>query len=290
MSCGTRKLLSPYLYLAPALILLGMLMLFPMIVVLRYSVLDNVIMNKNPGFAGFRNYRNVLTNPTFRISLVNTLYFTVMSVLFHLLAGLTFAMLLNSPLVNRTVKSILRVFYILPWVFTAAVIAILWRLLLSPAGVVNYILSTSIEWFSSSKTALHALTFVNIWAGYPFFMVSLLAGLQGIPGHLYEAAIIDGANEIRQFRHITLPHLTPIIISIAMLDFIWTMQVFPLVWMTTGGGPIHATEMLSTFTYKLAFSTYRFSQAAASAVIVLILSMSVAFVYIRHQKAREQVQ
>ena len=290
MSCGTRKLLSPYLYLAPALILLGMLMLFPMIVVLRYSVLDNVIMNKNPGFAGFRNYRDVLTNPTFRISLVNTLYFTVMSVLFHLLAGLTFAMLLNSPLVNRTVKSILRVFYILPWVFTAAVIAILWRLLLSPAGVVNYILSTSIEWFSSSKTALHALTFVNIWAGYPFFMVSLLAGLQGVPGHLYEAAIIDGANEIRQFRHITLPHLTPIIISIAMLDFIWTMQVFPLVWMTTGGGPIHATEMLSTFTYKLAFSTYRFSPAAASAVIVLILSMSVAFLYIRHQKAREQVQ
>ena len=181
MSCGTRKLLSPYLYLAPALILLGMLMLFPMIVVLRYSVLDNVIMNKNPGFAGFRNYRDVLTNPTFRISLVNTLYFTVMSVLFHLLAGLTFAMLLNSPLVNRTVKSILRVFYILPWVFTAAVIAILWRLLLSPAGVVNYILSTSIEWFSSSKTALHALTFVNIWAGYPFFMVSFWPACRAFP-------------------------------------------------------------------------------------------------------------
>ena len=282
-----RKLFVPYLYLAPTLVLLAMLMLLPMIVVLRYSVLDNVIMNKNPVFAGLQNYRSVLTNPTFHISLGNTLYFTVMSVVFHLAAGLTFAMLLNSPLVSRIAKSVLRILYILPWVFTATIIAVLWRLLLSPAGVINFILSSNIEWFSSSKTALHALTFVNIWAGYPFYMVSLLAGLQGIPGHLYEAATIDGANEIRQFMHITIPHLTPIIISIAMLDFIWTMQVFPLVWMTTGGGPIHATEMLSTFTYKLAFSTYQFSQAAASAVIVLIISMSAAFFYIRHQKARE---
>ena len=79
----------------------------------------------------------------------------------------------------------------------------------------------------------------------------------------------------------------PIIISIAMLGFIWTMQVFPLIWMTTGGGPIHATEMLSTFTYKLAFSTYKFSLASASAVIVLLLSMSVALFYVRHQKVRE---
>ena len=88
-------------------------------------------------------------------------------------------------------------------------------------------------------------------------MVSLLAGLQGIPKELYEAADIDGANELQKFWYITIPQLMPIIISIALLDFIWTMQVFPLVWMTTGGGPIHATEMLSTYTYKLAFSRVR---------------------------------
>ena len=103
---------------------------------------------------------------------------------------------------------------------------------------------------------------------------------------LYEAASIDGANELQQFIHITVPHLIPIIISIALLDFIWTMQVFPLVWMTTGGGPIHATEMLSTYTYKLAFSRYQFALASASAIVVLALSMVVTYFYIQHQKAR----
>ena len=88
-------------------------------------------------------------------------------------------------------------------------------------------------------------------------MVTLLAGLQGIPDELYEAANIDGANERQKLWHVTLPQLMPIIISISLLDFIWTMQVFPLVWMTTGGGPIHATEMMSIYTYKLAFSRFR---------------------------------
>jgi multiple sugar transport system permease protein len=117
-------------------------------------------------------------------------------------------------------------------------------------------------------------------------MVSLLAGLQGIPKELYEAAGIDGANELQKFWYITIPQLMPIIISISLLDFIWTMQVFPLVWMTTGGGPIYATEMLSTFTYKLAFAQYEFSLASASAIVILLISMSVTYFYIKHQQRR----
>lgn len=293
ISYKARRTVAPYMYLAPTIILLAMLMLLPMIIVVRYSLLDNVIMNKNPVFIGLQNYTSVFADEIFRLSVGNTLYFTIMSVVFHLLIGLSFALLLNSKLINGTVRSIFRVFYIMPWMFTATIIAIIWRLLLNPSGIINYILTTlnimssNIEWLSSSKTAIHAVTFINIWAGYPFYMVSLLAGLQGVPGELYEAAVIDGANESQKFWYVTIPHLLPIIISIAMLDFIWTMQVFPLVWMTTGGGPIHATEMLSTFTYKLAFSRYKFSLASASAVIVLLLSMSVALFYVRHQKARE---
>jgi multiple sugar transport system permease protein len=293
ISNRARHAIAPYLYQAPTIILLAILMLYPIVVVVRYSLMDNVIMNKHPAFVGLQNYATVLQDETFGISVGNTLYFTIMSVVFHLVVGLCFALLLNSKLVKPLAKSMLRVFYIMPWVFTATIIAIIWRLLLNPSGIINYVLlkigviGGNIEWFSSSQAAIHALTFVNIWAGYPFYMVSLLAGLQGIPSDLYEAAIIDGANESQKFRHITIPQLMPIIISIAMLDFIWTMQVFPLVWMTTGGGPIHATEVLGTYTYKLAFSNYKFSLASASAVIILILSMSVAFFYVRHQKARE---
>lgn len=285
------KKLSPYGYLSPTIVLMTVLMLIPIIMVIMYSFRDNVIMNKNPVFVGIEHYIDIIKDNVFHQAVANTLYFTVMSVIFHFTLGLSFAMLLNTNTLKSLTKSVFRVIYILPWVFTATIIAILWRLMLNPNGIVNYIITASnivsgkIEWLSSSQFALHALTYINIWSGYPFFMVSLLAGLQGIPSELYEAATIDGANSVQCFRYVTVPKLKPIIISMAMLDFIWTVQQFPLVWMTTGGGPIHATEMLSTYTYKLAFSSYEFSHASASAVIVLMLSMFMAWFYVRHQKA-----
>lgn len=292
LSYRTIKRLTPYLYVTPATALFTLLMLFPMLMVLRYSMLDGAIMKKNASFVGLQNYMTIFDDPVFWQSVWQTLYFTVMSVIFHFLIGLVFALMLNSNRINPVARSILRVLYILPWLFTAVIIAIIWRLLLDPNGVINsilmflHIVDFKVEWFSSTKTALHALTFANIWAGYPLYMVSLLAGLQGIPKDFYEAAGLDGANEFQKFWYITLPQLKPIIISIALLDFIWTMQVFPLVWMTTGGGPIYSTEVLSTFTYKLAFSRYQFSLASASAIIILILSMTMTYFYIKHQKAR----
>ncbi|WP_421726694.1 carbohydrate ABC transporter permease [Bauldia sp.] len=285
--------MRPYLYIAPAIALFFLLMLFPMAMVFRYSVMDGAILSPNPTFVGLQNFQQIFADPVFRLSIGNTLYFTVMSVVFHLILGLSFALLLNSRRVNPTLRSILRVLYILPWLFTAVIIAIIWRLILDPNGVVNAILMTlnvidfKVEWFSSPDTAIHALTFVNIWAGYPLYMVTLLAGLQGIPDELYEAASIDGANEAQKLWHITLPQLVPIMVSIALLDFIWTMQVFPLVWMTTGGGPIHATEMMSIYTYKMGFTRFEFSLASASAVIIFILSMSMTYFYIKHQKASQ---
>jgi len=293
LSYRALRSIAPYLYLTPTLLLLLLLMLFPMGVVLHYATLDNVITNRNPTFVGLENFKTILLDETFRIAVGNTLYFTAMSVIFHLGLGLGFALLLNSARVNPTVRALFRVLYILPWLFTAVIIAIVWRLLLDPSGVVNAVLTgiglieRNVEWFSSSDTAIHALTFVNIWAGYPLFMVSLLAGLQGVPGSLYEAADIDGANAFQKLRYITIPHLMPIIVSIALLDFIWTMQVFPLVWLTTGGGPVHATEMIGTYTYKLAFTRYEFSLASASAVVMLLISLVGAFFYLRYQKVHD---
>lgn len=287
-----KKASQPYLYLSPALIFLALLMLIPMISVIGYSFQESAILRPDTRFAGLKHYRAVFNDPVFWQSLWHTIYFTVMSVLFHMTIGLAFALMLNSDRINPGLRSVLRVLYILPWLFTAVIIAVIWRLILDPNGVVNSVLiamniiDSKIGWFSSPETALHAVTAANIWAGYPLFMVSLLAGLQGIPRDLYEAADIDGANGLQKLIYITIPQLMPIIVSIALLDFIWTMQVFPLIWMTTGGGPIYATEVLSTYTYKLAFAKYDMSQAAASAVIILILSLSVTVFYIKHQKAR----
>lgn len=293
---GQRSLrrLIPFAYLSPTLLLLAVLSLIPILTVFYYSLMDNVIMNKNPVFVGLANYVEIVTGDAFQQAIRNTLFFTLTSVIFHLLLGLSFALMLNSRLLGPLTKALFRVIYVLPWVFTATIIAILWRLMLNPNGIVNYLLNTiglidgPVEWLSSRQLALFSVTFINIWAGYPFYMVSLLAGLQGIPTELYEAGAIDGANGRQLFRHITLPQLKPIIVSLAMLDFIWTMHQFTLIWMTTGGGPIRATEMLSTFTYKLAFSSYEFSHASASAFIVLLLSLFVAFFYVRQQRASDE--
>ena len=202
----------PYIYQLPVILLLALLMLLPIVMVIRYSLYDNVIMNQNPVFVGLKNYITVIRDETFGISLGNTLYFTVMSVIFHLVLGMIFALLLNSKTVPPVLKGLFRVFYIIPWVFTATIVAIIWRLILNPNGIINYILqfvhfiNTNVEWFGSTGTALHAVTFVNIWAGYPFYMVSLLAGLQGVPEDLYEAATIDGASETRKTQWRTLCH------------------------------------------------------------------------------------
>ncbi|PZG23893.1 sugar ABC transporter permease [Micromonospora craterilacus] len=284
--------LVPYGYLSPTVLLIVVLMVVPIVMVIGYSFRDNVIVQENSVFAGFANYTKVLTDESFLAALKNTGVFISVSTLAHLVLGLTFAMMLNSPLLGGVTKAIFRIVYILPWLFTIAVIAVIWRLLLDPAGVVNHVLQTlgliqeGVNWFSDPGMALWAVTFVNIWAGYPFFMISLLAALQGIPNDLYEAAAVDGTNWFQRFFHVTLPQLRPVIISMAVLDLIWTSHQFALIWMTTGGGPLNATEMLSTFTYKQAFSEYEFATASAAAVIVLLLTMVLAFFYVRSQRER----
>jgi multiple sugar transport system permease protein len=237
----------------------------------------------------------VLTDPNFWNAVSNTLIFTVASVVIHMTIGVLFALMLNSKLVHTLPRVIFRAIYILPWIFTATVVAVLWRLLLDPSGVINYILTTigvlheAVPWLATPATALIAVTVINIWSGYPFFMISLLAGLQGVPAELYEAARMDGAGLMRQFFSVTMPALRPILYSMALLDLLWTTQQFTLIWATTGGGPINHTEVLSTYTYKLAFNSYQFSMASTSAVLILIASLFVAIFYVRQQKKASQL-
>jgi len=288
---SARRGFIPYAYLSPTIIVMTILLVVPIVLVISYSLMEGAVTSKNPAFVGLENYADILTSSKFWIALKNTAIFTSVSVVAHMVLGLAFSMLLNSDHVTRLTRTIFRTLFVLPWLLTVAIIAILWRLLLDPNGIVNYVLDTlgltegRVEWLSNPSLALAAVTFINIWAGYPFFMISMLAGLQGIPRDLYEAAEVDGAGAVRVFWHITLPQLRPIIVSMAMLDLIWTSQQFALIWMTTGGGPLNRTEMLSTFTYKLAFAQYDFSAASASAVVTLLLSMILAIGYVRTQKA-----
>ena len=285
-----RRSLLPYGLILPTAVLLLVLMVLPVVIVIANSLFTQVVTRSGGRFVGLQNYLAVMADPGFWPATLNTAVFAGVSVVVHLIMGLAFALLLNSPLIGKLTSGVFRTILILPWLFTAAVIAVLWRLILAPTGVVNYALESlgviqeAIQWFGDPATALFAVTLMNIWSGYPFFMISLLAGLQGIPADLNEAARVDGANAWQRFWNVTLPQLTPIVVSMAVLDLLWTTQQFALIWLTTGGGPLGVTEMLSTFTYKLAFSDYNLVQASASAVLVLLFSLVVAVFYVRQQR------
>lgn len=286
-----KKKITPYLYISPTVVLLFILLVIPIAMVVGYSLFDNVIINKSPSFVGLKNYTDLLTDKTVWNAISNTLIFVVASIIAHMLIGMVFAMVLNTRYLGSRTKGIFRVVFALPWMFTASVIAIVWRIILNPNGVLNYIIVTlgltadKIEWLASRNIALKSVILINIWSGYPFYMISILAGLQGISTDLYEAAAIDGANAVKTFFHITIPQLKPILLSLLMLDFVWTLQQFALIWMTTGGGPANASEAVSTFIYKEAFSKYQYSRASAMAVILLIACTIIGIFYVRQQKA-----
>lgn len=284
-----QKRLQPYWYQLPVILLLAGLLFVPIFLVIGYSFFDNVIINDHPKWVGLANYVQLFSDSVFLKSMKNTGLFVLLNVVFHLLIGMTLAMMVNAKSLGDAPKAVFRVIYLLPWMFNATVIAILWKLLLNPNGVVNQILLSlnligePMAWFSDRSIALWVLTFINIWAGYPFYMVSILAGLQGISSDLYEAASVDGATARQQFFHITIPQLKPILISIAMLDFIWTTQNFSLIWLLTSGGPAHATEMMSTYVYKTAFTSFQYSLASAAAVVILLACVVLAIFYVRNQ-------
>lgn len=287
------KGIYPYAYVAPVCILLLVLLFVPIGMVISYSFFDNVIVTDNPAWVGMANYSAILSDTVFARSIKNTVIFVVINVVFHMAIGMALALMINARCLGKTAKAVFRIVFMLPWMFNATVIAILWKLLLNSHGVVNYLLSVlgviakPVEWLSDRSAALWVLTFINIWAGYPFYMISILAGLQGISDDLYEAAGIDGANARQRFFYITVPQLKPILVSIAMLDFIWTTQNFSLIWLLTAGGPAHATEMMSTYVYKTAFQSFQYAKASAAAVLILAACVILAVFYVRNQTRRE---
>jgi multiple sugar transport system permease protein len=155
-------------------------------------------------------------------------------------------------------------------------------------GVINYLLSvlgavdpaSPIGWLIGQQEALWAVIIANCWVGIPFNMLLLTGGLSGISEDIYEAATIDGANSINRFIHITLPLLKPAILSVLMLGFIYTFKVFDLIFVMTKGGPLNATQVLSTYSYRLSFTEYKFSMGATGAVILFLCLMVVGLFYL----------
>ncbi|MBN9469055.1 MAG: sugar ABC transporter permease [Bosea sp.] len=281
-----REELLAFSFLWPALLILVALLLYPLGDVIRLSFYDSNLQREV--WVGLGNYVALFNDPLFWKAFIQTVVFTFFSVVLHLVIGLALALLLNMHL-DATFRSLARGLLIVPWLLAPTVAGMIWVLMLQPFGVFNGFLVSlglldpngTISWLGDPSTALGSVTAMNVWRAFPFFMVMLLAGLQAIPRQLYEAAEIDGATLWEQFWHITLPQLHGVMATIVLLDSIWTFRAFDPVYVMTGGGPAHSSEVLATAIYFDGFQKLKFGYASAQAVVMFVVLFIVSAIYVR---------
>lgn len=278
-SPGLRRLLrilEPYFYLSPALGLLLLVVVVPLGVAILYSFRDLVLYRPwDTGFTGLDNYRRLPEDATFVLALVNTVKWTLSSVVLQFTLGLGLALLLNHPFRGR---SLYQSVVFVPWAVPPFLTGLIWAWLYNPViGPVPHgatalgLMDSPFNLLSSKQTALGAVVAANVWFGIPFFAITLLAGLRAIPKEMYEAAAIDGGGPLAQFRHITLPFLAPTITITLLLRTVWIAHFATLIWVMTGGGPGNASQTIATYVYTLAYSRLDFGYAAAVAMFLVLL-------------------
>lgn len=273
-----------FILVIPAISMLVLVLVLPLFNVIYLSFCRDTPQGDTI-FSGLVNYATLIHDPAFLVVLKNTFIFTFCSVLFHFLLGLSVALLLNRDIGARKV---LRTIALIPWMFASVVVAITWTWMYhGQFGVLNFILNrlhiipSFIPWLSEKRTALAAVIVASSWRGFPILMMMFLAGLQSVPKEQYEAAAVDGATWLQQFRFVTLPNLKPIIAIALALDTIWMFRYFDLVQVMTAGGPGIATEVLVTRIYKVSFEYFKFGEASAVAVITFLILLFFTLVYYR---------
>lgn len=228
-----------------------------------------------------RNYINIFQDERYYFWQVfgQTLIWTVANIVPHILLGLGLALLLNR---NIRYRAFYRVALILPWAVPSYISAFVWKFLYnSEYGFINNFFGTNINWFADPTSAMIAVVIANTWLAVPFNMVTMLGGLQSIPGDLYEAAEVDGANWRQKFTGITLPMLRPVMMTAVLLGVIWTFNSFNVIFLVSQGAPSRQTEILATWAWRLGRDQEQYGISAAYSVIILLLLLFFSFVYIR---------
>ena len=272
-------------FLAPALLIIAFVLLFPIVqtVVLSFGRNSTSIFTGYE-FAGFANYERLLRTPRFITSLNNTIVFTAVTVPFELVIGIALALILNRRFRG---KGIVRMAVLFPWALPTALNALMWRWMFNTEfGLFNSMLTDTglvaerINWLGAIPLAMIAMMFVSIWKTSSFMALLLLAGLQTIPDDLYEAGSVDGTNRWSEFRHITLPLLRPAILVSVLLRTMDAMRTFELPFNLTDGGPLTSTETLSLYAYRAIFQYVNFNLGSSAILIQFIIIMSISVLYI----------
>jgi multiple sugar transport system permease protein len=285
-SLRQSRRLTAYAFLLPNILGFVTLTLIPILVAFGLSFLNWDFANPAQ-FIGIKNFARLLRDSGFKIALTNTIYYTAVSVPLTIVISLLLAILLNQKV--RGVKWF-RTIYFFPEISSMIAVAVVWNMLYHPTmGPINNILrSVGIAnppgWTASVKWALPAVILMSVWKQVGYYMVIYLAGLQGIPDQLYEAATIDGAGPWQKFRYITVPMLSPTTFLISILLVINSFKVFDQIVIMTDGGPGRATYVLVYYIYYQAFQLFRFGYASAMATVLFAIVLIVTIVQFRMER------
>lgn len=285
-----RRWVTIALFLAPALVLYLLLVVAPVVQAIYYSAFDWNGLGSLDEFVGLDNFKRAFSDEVFIGALKHNGFFIALSLLVQLPFALAIAMLLNERLRGRV---LLRILFFAPFVLSEVVTAVVWTLMLQPDGLVDQSLDRAgldvliHQWLAEPGIVLWSLFVVISWKYFGFHMILYLAGLQQIPRELEEAAMIDGATRVQVLRYVTLPLLGPTIRISAFLSIIGALQLFDLVWVMTGGGPVNASNTMATYMIDWSFKRFQFGYASAVAVIMLVISLLFALLYQRYVLRRD---
>lgn len=290
-----RRNIFSYLMVAPALLLVLALGVYPMLDSLRLAMVQYDLMRLDTDgspFVGFANFQTIFENPRFLGAFINTIIFAVIAVGSVVLLGLLIAQVLN---LNMRGRGTLRSLVLVPWVIPPVVASAIWMWVFQPErSPINQVLKalgiidSNIKFLTDATHTLGPLSIpmlsvsvVRIWGGLPFVTVMILAGLQSIPNDIYESADLDGAGPFQKFWYVTIPMLRATLAILVTLLFIGGLGHFEINYIMTGGGPSNLTNILAVMSYQQAFTQYRFDLAAAISSVILVLTSIVAAFYIR---------
>lgn len=288
-----RLVRSGVLYVAPAMLVIAIVMLYPLLYTLVISFCESTLYSKEISFVGIQHYLDLFQNRVFKNSIGHTAIWTLGSVAFQFGFGFIVALALHQNFVKG--KTVLRILLMVPWVLPSVIGSAVWKWMYNADyGIINYVFQSlglidqANTWLSSTALAMPSLIAVNVWKMYPFVLLMVEAALQGVPKHLKEAAIIDGAGPFQIFTTVTWPAISSACYSVILLLTVWTLNAFTFIYTLTGGGPAHRTEVMAMYIYKKAFSEYDFGVASAASVILFMLSMVVCLVYNKMTTSKEE--
>ncbi|MFC7189875.1 carbohydrate ABC transporter permease [Halocatena marina] len=279
---------TPLTWIAPAILFLLLFRLYPLFEAVRMSFTNMKLTELGAEYVGVESYMQILSSPSFWTMARITVIFVVASVVLQIVLGMILALAIDYGVREKLYGSVsTRVAVLSAWVIPGIVIGILWKIMLIEAnyGVVNFMLLQLgfdvVSFLSDPQMALVSTITANTWRGTAFSMIMLYAGLQQVPTHLYDAARVDGARALQRFRYVTLPQIKSVVFINLVLITIYTLNTFDMIMSLTGGGPGHATEVLALFMYFEGFERFDIGQAAAVAVMMLVVNIVMTAIYMR---------